>query len=179
MISRLSRPTVILHWSVALLFLGTLGLGLYFEDMANGPEKFELLTTHKSFGIIVFLFAVLRLAWRIKEGMVHSVSRLPAWQTVLATSAHYFLLLATIAMPLSGIIMSGAGGHEVAVFGLTIIPQGEKIEWLSNIGHFIHLQSVNIIIVILTLHILGALKHQFMDKDGTISRMLGQDVNKG
>jgi cytochrome b561 len=174
--NRLSKTTVTLHWSVALLFLGALGLGLYVEDLANSPEKFELLATHKSIGLALFVIAVMRLLWRFKEGAISSISTLPKWQAVLAKGAHYLLLLATISMPLSGIIMTIGGGRALEFFGIQLLAAGEKIEWMSGLGHFIHVQSVNIIIAVLALHIAGALKHQFLDKDGTISRMLGREV---
>ncbi|MEH6452976.1 MAG: cytochrome b/b6 domain-containing protein [Psychromonas sp.] len=48
------------------------------------------------------------------------------------------------------------------------------MEWLSSAGHFIHVQAVNIIIVALALHIIGALKHHLIDKDSTLTRMLGR-----
>ncbi|MEZ9938380.1 cytochrome b, partial [Vibrio breoganii] len=72
------------------------------------------------------------------------------------------------------ITMSAAGGRAVDVFGWVIINEGEKIEWLQQVGSTIHHSAVNIIVAVLVLHIAGALKHQFIDKDGTISRMLGK-----
>ncbi len=176
MANSLSKQTVIFHWATALIFLGALGLGLYIEDLENGPEKFELLATHKSLGITVFVIAVIRLLWRLKEGPISSVSVMPKWQTIMAKGVHYVLLVATLLMPLSGLIMSVGGGHAVSLFGLELFAAGEKVEWMSGLGHFIHIQSVNLIILALLLHVAGALKHQFIDKDGTISRMLGRQV---
>ncbi len=48
------------------------------------------------------------------------------------------------------------------------------MEWLSGAAHFIHVQAVNIIIAAFILHVAGALKHQLIDNDGTLSRMIGR-----
>jgi cytochrome b561 len=172
----LSKPTIALHWLTGLLFIGVLGLGLYVEDLARSPEKFELLATHKSLGIIVFAIAVVRLLWRFKEGPISSIGVMPKWQAITAKGIHYLLLIATLSMPLSGIIMTIGGGRALEFFGIQLLAAGEKIEWMSGLGHFVHVQSVNLIILALLLHVAGALKHQFIDKDGTLSRMLGRKV---
>lgn len=169
----LSKPTILFHWITGLAFLGTLALGLYLEDLPKGAEKMEIMGLHKSIGVIVFFIAVLRLMWRYKEGMINSVANLSKFQSIAARLTHYLLLVATILMPLSGILMSIGGGRAINIFSLELIAAGDKIEWLGSISNTIHTGSVNIVIIALLLHFLGALKHQFIDKDGTLSRMLG------
>jgi cytochrome b561 len=63
------------------------------------------------------------------------------------------------------------------LFGLELISAGEKVDWLSSLGGNIHGIAANVLIAALALHIVGALKHQFVDKDGTISRMLGRKTS--
>lgn len=174
MSKKLSKPTIAFHWLTGLMFMSVLGLGLYLVDLPKTPEKFELLAIHKSIGLMVFAVALLRLIWRLKEGPISSVSELSKWQSILATSIHHLLLLATLAMPISGLMMNVGGGRNTNIFDIEIISAGEKIEWLSGLGHTIHVQAVNIILIALFLHVAGALKHQLIDKDGTLSRMLGR-----
>lgn len=170
--SNLSKPTILFHWVTGLLFLGVLGLGVYVEGLPKSAEKFELLGTHKSLGFIVLIVAVTRLFWRLKEGTISSATELKKWQEILSKSIHFLLILATIAMPTSGIMMNIGGGRATEVFGIELIPAAEKVEWIFSVGNFVHVQSVNIIIAALILHIVGALKHELIDKDGTLSRML-------
>ena len=172
--NKLSKPTIAFHWLTGLLFIGVLALGLYVEDLPRAPEKFELLGIHKSLGLIVLFVAALRLAWRLKEGAISSIAKLTPQQALLAKAVHHLLLLGTLLMPISGLMMSIGGGHAIALFGLELISGGEKIEWLGGLGSNIHGIAANVLIATLLLHIAGALKHQFMDKDGTISRMLGK-----
>lgn len=170
----LSKQTVVFHWLTGILFLVVFVIGLQFEGMPRGPEKGELMGLHKSLGLIVLLAALLRLVWRIKEGAIKSVAVLTRAQEVAAKGVHHFLLLVTLAMPISGAVMSVAGGRGLDLFGMELITAGEKTEWLQSAASFIHVNSVNLIILALALHVLGALKHQFVDKDGTLSRMLGR-----
>ncbi|MDK9759931.1 cytochrome b [Vibrio sp. D173a] len=170
----LSKQTVVFHWLTGILFLVVFVIGLQFEGMPRGPEKGELMGLHKSLGLIVLLAALLRLVWRIKEGAIKSVAVLTRAQEVAAKGVHHFLLLVTLAMPISGAVMSVAGGRGLDLFGMELIASGEKTEWLQSAASFIHVNSVNLIILALALHVLGALKHQFVDKDGTLSRMLGR-----
>ncbi|PMH44815.1 cytochrome B [Vibrio sp. 10N.286.49.B3] len=172
--NNLSKTTILLHWLTGLTFILALCLGLYFDYLPKGPEKGEIIGLHKSFGSLVFVVALIRLFWRFKEGSITSIATLTRIQSILATSIHHLLLLATLAMPISGIVMSISGGHGLAVFGQVIVARGgDEIEWLGSIAHTIHTGAVNAILLILFLHVAGAVKHQFIDKDGTMSRMLG------
>ncbi|MFM2590717.1 cytochrome b [Vibrio sp. TBV020] len=170
----LSKPTIALHWLTGLAFIAVFALGIYVEGLERSPEKFELLGTHKSLGLIVLVVAAARLAWRLFEGQITSVAKLTRTQELGAKAIHIVLLLATLAMPLSGIAMSVGSGRTVDVFGLTLIASGEEIEWLGSLGGAVHGLSVNLIIIALALHVGAAIKHQVMDKDGTLSRMFGK-----
>ncbi|PWQ96898.1 cytochrome b [Leucothrix pacifica] len=172
--NKLSIQTILLHWLTAVPFLAALGIGLYMEDLPNGPDKFELMANHKSIGLMVLLIAAIRVLWRVKEGHISSISKAPFWQETMAKVVHYVLLIATILMPVSGIMMSVGGGRALEFFGIQLIAAGDKIEWLSEIGHTFHGLAPKVIMLALFLHIVGALKHQFVEKDGTISRMLGK-----
>ncbi len=91
-----------------------------------------------------------------------------------AKVVHGILLLATLAMPISGIAMSAGGGRAVDIFGWVIIAEGPETPWLQELGSTIHHSAVEILIAVFVLHVAGAIKHQVVDKDGTISRMLGR-----
>ena len=80
-------------------------------------------------------------------------------------------------MPISGVIMTIGGGRSIAVFGVELIAgSGEKIEALSQVGHVIHGLGGKLIILYLIHHVIGSIKHQMFDKDGTLSRIVGRRV---
>ncbi|MDR9831268.1 cytochrome b, partial [Vibrio sp. FNV 38] len=170
----LSKPTIVLHWLVAIAFIGVFALGLYMVDLPRSPDKFELYGIHKSIGFLILFAAIVRIGWRLKEGAIPAASEMPAWQMKLGKAVHGMLMLATLAMPLSGVVMSIAGGRALEVFGLEVIAAGEKTPWLQEITSSIHELAVYVLVALFVLHGVGALKHQFIDKDGTISRMLGR-----
>ncbi|MBW3696861.1 cytochrome b [Vibrio sp. T187] len=172
--NKLSKPTIALHWVTGLLFLGVLVLGLYLEGLPRSPEKSELIGLHKSFGFIILFVACIRLFWRIKEGAISSISKLTRLQEIMAKSVHHLLLVGTLLMPISGLMMSIGGGRAIEVFGLVVFAAGEKVEWLSALGSNIHGIAADVLIVVLVLHVAGAIKHQIIDKDRTLSRMLGR-----
>ena len=170
----LSKPTIVFHWLAGLFFLTVLGLGLYMGELPKGPAKFEIMDWHKSLGFAFLFIALARVVWRLYEGHLPSLSESHTWQDTLAKGIHVMLLLATVMMPVSGMMMSIGGGHGLDFFGAILVEGGEKIDWLGGLGHEVHEIGANLVILALLLHIAGALKHQFKDKDGLLSRMLGR-----
>ncbi|WP_261817790.1 cytochrome b [Vibrio gallicus] len=174
-ISSLSKPTILLHWAVAVSFLFTFFVGVYLVDLPRGPEKFELIGLHKSMGVLVLVVALLRIVWRLKEGKLKPASTLSALQQKAASAVHGLLLLATIAMPISGAVMSVAGGRGLDFFSVNLIAKGDKMEGLQSVAHSLHVNAPYLIYAILALHLLAVLKHHLIDKDNTLTRMLGKD----
>jgi cytochrome b561 len=159
-----------------------MAVGIYMSEY----EVFGLYPIHKSVGVILFFFIIVRVVVRIKNGWPPAVSQYQVWEQVLAKLVHWVLLLATLLFPLSGMLMSGAGGHGIAVFGLELVARNsdplniEKVipfnETLAELGHETHELLGTIMIVIIALHILGAFKHHVIDKAGTLRRMLGKQI---
>lgn len=177
---KFSPITITLHWLIAISIICLLAVGFYMAT----AEVWSLYPIHKSFGIIVFVLAVLRILWRIKNGWPIPVRDYPAWEHKLAVLTHWILITGTIVMPLSGFIFSGAGGYGVEVFGLTLAPSNPnpadltKViafnQPMSDVGHEVHEIVGYIMAIAIALHLAGALKHHIIDKDRTLLRMLGK-----
>lgn len=170
----LSPPTRWLHWLTGLAFLIVLCIGVSLDYIPKGPDKGTIIGIHKSIGAIVFVIATLRIIWRFKEGSIPSLSSEPSWQDKASTGVHHLLLLATVLMPLSGMVMSVAGGRNLDIFGFVIFTAGEKMPELGSIAHSIHHYAGFTVLAIVLIHIAAALKHHFIDKDHVLSRMLGR-----
>lgn len=169
----LPKSTVILHALIGVIFIALLTLGWYMSGLPKSDFKFELYDLHKSFGAILLIIVLINLALFIKKGLIKPISQLKRWESILSHSVKMLLLLWSLVMPMSGIAMSVGGGHGLSVFGVELIASGDKIQWLGSVGHSIHTYSFYPLVLIVLLHIAGALKHQFIDKDGTLKRMLG------
>lgn len=175
---KFTLTTIGLHWIIAIGMILMLAFGLYIEGLPRSPDKGELIGLHKSIGVIILVLAFIRVYWRHLNKFPKPLSTLTSWQAKLATLAHWVLLLGTILLPVSGVMMSIGGGHSIAVFGMSIYASsGEKIAWLAQVGHIGHEIGGKIVILFILLHVAGAIKHQFIDKDGTISRMFGSTIN--
>ncbi|WP_370979535.1 cytochrome b [Agaribacterium sp. ZY112] len=175
--ARFSHITISLHWLLALGMIVMLPFGIYIESLEGGPEKWGYIAQHKSFGVLILAFALLRFTWRMKNGFPKALTEAKAWEKPLASLTHWVLLLGTLFMPISGILMSIGGGHPVALFGWELIASGDKNETLGQLGHAVHGLGSKVLILFILLHIAGAFKHQFLDKDGTIMRMLGKKID--
>lgn len=177
---KFSKITVILHWLVAISIIFLLAVGFY---MAN-KEVWSLYPIHKSFGIAVFIIALARVIWRIKNGWPQPASNYAAWEHKLALVSHWILITGTIVMPLSGFIFSSAGGYGVEFFGLPLAPANHNPEdpvrvipfnaTMSGAGRDVHGIVGIIMAATILLHVAGALKHHIIDKDRTLLRMLGK-----
>ena len=176
-LAKFSLATVALHWLIAIAMIAMLAFGLYLEDMASSPDKGALIGLHKSIGILILFFAITRIIWRIQNKFPQPLSKMPNWQAFIAKLTHWVLIVGTVLMPISGVLMSVGGGYSVGVFGWELISgTGEKNEAMSNIGHLLHGLGGKLLILFIVLHAAGAIKHQVIDKDGTLSRMLGKKV---
>jgi len=165
------------HWSIAALILGLIVLGFYMDSMERSPFKFELYGYHKALGILVLVMAVMRIIWKHVSERPSPLSHHKNWEKCLSKTIHIVLYLAMIAMPLSGWVMSSAGGYGVSFFGLFDVPAiVDKNKELGRIAYQIHGVLPYIVMGCVGLHILGALKHHVLDQDETLRRMGGNIV---
>ena len=176
--NRLSTQTIALHWLLAIAMIGMLVFGLILEDMPRGDEKSALMWWHKGIGVAVLVFAAWRVAWRLMQGFPAALSHGPAWQERVSAFTHWFLLLGTLFMPISGMMMSLGSDRSIDVLGLFVIPAIGKIGWMDQVGHVIHGLGANLLIAAILLHVVGSLKHHLIDKDGTLARMSGRRIDE-
>lgn len=177
---KLSRTTVILHWVVGLTVIGLLVLGFYMTN----TEAYGLYPIHKSIGVLIFAVILLRVFNRIRRGWLSPVRAYSKAEQVLARGVHWALVLATLAMPLTGMINSAANGHGLGVFGWMIVPKNPDptnpaqvvaySEGWAEFGHETHELVGYILAGAVILHVLAALKHHFLDNDRTLLRMMGR-----
>ena len=191
---RYTKIAIILHWLIAFGILGMFAFGWYMTGLPReAPEQmsydvfdwgiytWELtkessprafyFNLHKSIGITLLGLIVIRILWRITHNPPALLTSYKAWERKLSTSAHHLLYLLMVLVPLSGLIMSVAGKYGVKWFGLDFIA-GIENKPIREIFHETHEIAGLIFLAIIVLHILGALKHKFIDKDETMQRML-------
>ena len=162
----------LLHWSVVVLLIAQFILAEAAEELPLGVEKLAMLARHKSVGITILGLAFLRIAWRLAD-RPPPLPPMPAWQRLAAAATHWGMYGILFAMPLSGWMMSSAANYPVSWFGLVQMPDlVVPSESLQEILHEVHEVLAGALLFLVGLHVLAALKHQFVDRDGLITRML-------
>jgi cytochrome b561 len=160
-----------LHWLIFILLVGQLAVGLYMEDLEPNDEKWQLYGLHKSFGLVILLFVVSRIVWRLKN-MIPNEPNAPKWQLKVAHFVIMGLYFLMLAIPVNGILMSLMGGHPISFFDLFTIPAWEKNEAFAGIMNQGHTILAYILIAAICLHVGAALYHHFVMKDDVLKRML-------
>ncbi len=162
-----------LHWVVGLLVIGAWCVGYYAMDMLpdTATNKGTLIGLHKSVGMLILILLVLRLCWRLYDG----VPKISTNNKVISTAAltvHYFLYVALFVQTLSGWAMSSAAGYPPNLFGWFTFPSlVAKNQSLSSTFFAMHNTTAWLLVVLLGLHVGGALFHHFILKDNTLRKM--------
>ncbi len=174
--TRYSNTAMLLHWLMALLIFAGLAMGLYMVDLKISPDKLKLYSWHKWIGVTVFMLAALRLWWRLFN-VPPTPPPMAAWQRIAAHVTHWIFYVLFFAVPISGWLFSSAKGFPTVYLGLVQLPDLiQKSEALAPIFKEIHEFAGKGLGILILVHILAALKHQFIDKDGLIRRMMpGRD----
>ncbi len=164
------------HWAIALFIVANIPLGLWADALPLSPTKVEAFYWHKTIGLTVLWLAVLRLLWRFTNPAPRLPATMPRWERTLAHASHGLLYAAMVAMPLSGWAVHSASGFPLDLYGLVpvpdIVPQGLDETMVEDTAASVHYWIFVLICILLTLHVAGALKHQFMNRDDVLRRML-------
>ncbi len=171
---RYTTPAILFHWLIALLIIGAFTMGLVMTDMPGiTPTKLKYYSWHKWAGVTILTLATLRLLWRLTHRAPPYPANMPPWQTSAANVLHGALYVLMFAVPLSGYFYSLASGIPVVWFGLVELPvfigPSPELKPIFKALHF----WLNMLLAALVLgHVGAALKHQFIDRDGLLTRML-------
>ncbi len=174
--TRYGFVSVSLHWLVALVVFGLFALGYWMVGLDYYSSWYtKAPDIHKSVGLILFAVMVLRVIWRwVSPPPGHLASHGPLTQKA-TRFGHAFLYLGLFVLMISGYPISTAEGRGIPVFGwfevpatLTSIPNQEDVAGL------VHEYLAWALVIFAGVHGLAALKHHFIDRDTTLTRMLGR-----
>ena len=163
-----SRVARWLHWVMGLLIVANLAGGLLHDINAD-----LIMPLHKATGITILALAVLRIVWRMTHPAPALPTAMPMWARAIASFTHAILNAMMILIPMSGWIMSSASRRPISFFGLFDVPKFNVIKDspLAEISHESHEILGFAMIALLVLHIVAALRHHFVLKDGMMARM--------
>lgn len=161
-----------LHWLMALVIVAAWGIGYYaHEFMPKGPERTGMFGVHKAIGTAVLLLIVLRMAWRATHPAPSQ--GLAPWLHNVSRAAHGVLYFLMLAMPITGWLMTSAKGRDVHFLGLWQLPALlEKNADLARLFEDAHKLMAWVILSLVLAHVLAALHHHFIRRDGVLRSML-------
>ena len=191
--SRYTKTAIILHWLIAIFIALMFVLGWYMAELPKEAPKqmaydlFDLgvytwqlaeeasprtfyFNLHKSLGLTVLALIVLRILWRITHTPPAALSSYKAIEKKVATATHHSLYLLMLAVPVTGLIMAINSKYGVKWFGIDVIA-GLDNKPMRDFFECTHEFVGIVLLVLIGIHLLGALKHKFIDKDDTMSRM--------
>ncbi|MGI9511179.1 MAG: YceI family protein [Geminicoccaceae bacterium] len=162
------------HWLTALLVFAMFGLGWYMADLElTDPNKFRLYQIHKSIGIVIFVLALIRLAWRLTHEAPAWPEHMAAWERAAAAGAHWALYGLILLQPLIGVLQSNAANFPIVFYGgfelpALIGPNEPVADILNNLHHLV----ANVLAGLVILHVGAALRHHIQLKDNVLRNMM-------
>lgn len=188
--TRYTKTAVVLHWLIALFLVLLFVLGWFMTDLPKEAPKqsvFDLgimtwhtseeisprtfyFNLHKSLGFTIFLLILVRIFWRITHKPPAMLTSYKAYERKLATAAHHLLYLLMFAIPVTGLIMTLYSKYGLKWFGMNVF-SGLDNSAIRDVFEEAHEIVGVVLLAVLAVHVIGALKHKFIDKDETLKRM--------
>ena len=163
-----------LHWLLALTLAAQFALGWYMTELSYYDRWYhDAPAIHKACGMLLWSLALLRILWAIYDHPPPLVRGMKEWERLAAKASHSTLYFMTLLIPLSGYLISTAKGHAIDVFGLfeipALFPAVKQMEDLAGKVHYILAFGTAWLVL---AHVLAALKHHFIERDETLTRMI-------
>ena len=188
-----TKTAIVLHWLIALGIFAMFALGWYMAELPKDAPKamsFDLFdlgiynwqlteevsprtfyfNLHKSVGVTLLGLIVLRIIWRITHRPPALLNSLSAAEKNLATAGHHALYLLMVLLPLSGVLMALYSKYGLKWFCMDLFAGLDNPAMRDTFKEAHEVLGVLMLIVI-AVHILGAIKHKIIDKYGTMERM--------
>ncbi|MCP5180464.1 MAG: cytochrome b/b6 domain-containing protein [Pseudomonadales bacterium] len=163
----------LLHWLIAALIVLQYVLANLAENAPGDLAELAMLAKHKSVGMTILMLAIVRLGWRFRAGAPPLPATMSRWQARLAAGTHGLLYALLFALPLSGWLLSSSAAFSVSWFNLFSFPDlVSPSKANTHFYHDVHEVCAKLLFLLALLHIIAAVKHAVVDKDGVLRRML-------
>jgi cytochrome b561 len=162
----------VFHWLIVALLLVQYPIGWFMPDIHRDMKPGAAMTLHISFGMVILVLIIMRLAWRLTHPVAPE-SSLPGWQRVSSQTVHWLLYVLVLATTLTGWLFASFRGWSISWFFLVPLPMlasdnaaaGKAIDGLHQAMEWT-------LLVLIGIHLAAALAHIFVYRDRIMQRML-------
>ncbi|WP_395672017.1 cytochrome b [Phenylobacterium sp.] len=178
---RYSPVGIVFHWTMAGLVLFQLGWGWWMGRLPVGGGKVAAYDLHYAVGVLMLVLVVGRSAWRAFAPEPINDADKPGWESTAAHITHYVFYACLFGLPLSGWLMISATGRETELTLAGLIPwpllplhevSNARLDAIEAVAEWLHFGLVLSLLLLVPIHVGGALKHQFVDRDDVMHGML-------
>ena len=164
----------LLHWLIFALLVAQFSVAWTMPHIGRNTVPETLINLHFSSGILVLGLAVVRLAWRWTHIEPAPLDGLPPWQVTSARAVHFILYMLLFVLPILGWVNASYRGFQASFFGIFELPplvhrRSPGFDWTGDVHAFL---SNYVLLAVIALHVLVALHHALIRKDGVWQRML-------
>ncbi|MBU1191230.1 MAG: cytochrome b [Gammaproteobacteria bacterium] len=151
-----------LHWLMALMIFGLIGVGLYMGELPREDAlRPQLYMLHKTFGVLTLILLVIRIAWKLMVGAPELPRSLQRWEINLAKATKFGMYLLMLVTPIAGYALSNFADKPIALFGVIEMPTLlAPDKELKEIAEELHEIFAFTLLGLVGLHVAGALKHR-------------------
>ncbi len=163
-----------LHWAILVLLVVQFILAWTMPHIGRNTRPDTLINLHFAFGVVVLVFAVIRLSWRMTHPEPEPLDGIPPWQVQSARVIHWLLYILLFVVPILGWINASWRGFPVIVFGLFELPKvmATHLPGWNWTGDVHGILADYLMLILVGLHVAAALYHYFVRRDGVLQRML-------
>ena len=168
--------SIVVHWLSAVVILALFAVGYWMVDLNYYSEWYRTAPHyHKSVGLLLLLLTLFRISWKFISPNPEVLAEHKT-EKLAAHAGHYLLYIILLIILISGYLISTADGRGIDLFNWFVFPSlGELFANQEDVSGDVHKYSAYALMAVVVLHVLAALKHHFINKDKTLTRMFNRN----
>ena len=162
---RYSYGIIVLHWTTAALMFGLAASGLLYSYKIVGSNA---LIFHQWGGQLLLVVVFIWIGARLAFGVGPRISDHVWWEKMLAALVKISLYSLLIAYVVTGYVTASGLRSSEILFPINVAFARSDLGDLFMEAHF---ALKWVLLAVLALHVLGTIKHVFIDRDKTLRNM--------
>jgi len=163
----------LLHWLILALLIAQFIFAWTMPQIRRDTPVTTLISLHFTVGVIILAVAIVRLGWRATHAEPTPEDGLPPWQVQSARIVHWLLYLLLFVIPILGWVNASWRGMPIVMFGFELPAlMAKRAPGWGWTGDVHGLLANYLMLALVGLHVLAALYHHFIRRDGLLRRML-------